>query len=266
MQTLRQWLAPLPSVRSLSGAAAPSAGPFSLAMSSGFFGFFAHTGMLAALSAQGLRPHRVAGSSAGALVAGLWASGLEAEAIVNVLTTMTRDDFWDPGPGIGLLTGRKFDALLRRTMPVVTMEQTRVPVAISVFDILKRQTVALHHGDLPLAIRASCAVPAMFQPVRIAGRSYWDGGILDRPGLAGIPDGERVLFHHIVSRSPWRRLSPASVAIPKRPNMVTLAISNLPRSGPFALPAGQRALALARAATMRALDLPIVDGVVSCSA
>ena len=66
MITLRDWLAE---------------SPFSLAMSSGFFGFFAHTGMLAALEEAGVLPAEVAGSSAGALVAGLWASGIDAPAL-----------------------------------------------------------------------------------------------------------------------------------------------------------------------------------------
>jgi NTE family protein len=246
-QTLRQWLAQ---------------GPFALAMSSGFFSFYAHTGMLATLNAQGFRPRRVSGSSAGALVTGLWASGMEAEAMANVLTTISRDDFWDPGPGMGLLTGKKFDALLRRIMPVTQLQQARVPASISVFDILKRQTIVLTSGDFPSAIRASCAVPAMFQPVNIAGRSYWDGGIGDRPGLRGIPDGERVLLHNITAKSPWRRFAPKSLSVPTRKNMVTLEITDLPRSGPFALDAGQRALAMARDATSRALDLPVVDGIV----
>jgi NTE family protein len=68
-----------------------------------------------------------------------------------------------------------------------------------------------------------------------------------------------VLFHHIASKSPWRRTPPAP---PTRPGMVTLVIEGLPRSGPFRLDAGRRALALARDATDRALDAPIEGGVV----
>jgi NTE family protein len=160
-----------------------------------------------------------------------------------------------------LLAGGKFDALLRRILPVTTFEACRVPIAISVFEILRARTVALTHGDLPLAIRASCCVPAMFHPVRIAGRAYWDGGIRDRPGLAGVPRGERVLYHHISSRSPWRR--ERDLAIPEREHMVTLVIEDLPRSGPFKLAAGRAAMHRARAATRAALDQPLPpDGVV----
>jgi NTE family protein len=226
-------------------------GPFTLVMSSGFFSFFAHTGMLMGLG--GLRPQMVAGSSAGALVGGAWAAGLEPEGLAARLRGLRRDDFWDPAPGAGLLAGRKFDRLLRDMLPVTAIDRCRVPVRISAFAIARRATEVLAGGDLAHAIRASCAVPGLFLPVWIGQRAYWDGGILDRPGLAGVPDGERVLFHHIVSRSPWRRVTPAP---PARANMVTLALPDLPRSGPFRLEAGVRAMELAREATLRALQNP----------
>jgi NTE family protein len=242
--TLGQWLAQ---------------GPFGLAMSSGFFGFFAHTGMLSALAARELVPSHAAGSSAGALVAGAWAAGLPCDALADELARLERAHFWDPAPGAGLLAGKRFDALLRAMLPVAEIERCRVPLRISVFDILARRTAVLERGDLPAAIRASCAVPGMFQPVWIDRRPYWDGGILDRPGIAGAPPG-RLLFHHLASRSPWRVL--AAPPIPRRDGLVALVLEDLPRSGPFRLEHGRRALRLAREATLRALDRPIEDGVV----
>jgi NTE family protein len=239
-----------------------AAQPFALAMSSGFFSFFAHTGMLGSLTRSGLAPNLVAGSSAGALVGGAWAAGLDVQALEDRLLALRRDDFWDPAPGAGLLAGRKFDRLLRDLLPTTAMGACRVPVRISAFDIRGRATAVLRDTDLAHAIRASCAVPALFHPVWIGRRAYWDGGILDRPGLAGIPAGERVLFHHISSKSPWR----VRLDVPRRAGMVTLVIDDLPRSGPFRLDAGRRALELARTATLRALDAPIVDGVVRLAA
>lgn len=234
-------------------------GPFGLAMSSGFFSFYAHTGMLSALEARGLAPSHVAGSSAGALVAGAWAAGVSCAELAEVLARLERADFWDPGLGAGLLAGKKFDALLRGMLPVAEIERCGVPLRISVFDILARRTAVLERGDLPAAIRASCAVPGMFQPVWIGGRPYWDGGILDRPGIAGVPPG-RLLFHHIASRSPWRVAG--APRVPRRDQLVTLVLEGLPRSGPFRIEAGRRAMAVAREATERALERPIEDGLV----
>lgn len=238
-------------------------GPFGLAMSSGFFSFYAHTGMLAALLDRGLAPAHVSGSSAGAMVTGVWAAGAEHGELERFLLTMRREDFWDPGFGAGLLSGKKFDALLRRFLPIERIEQCRVPVRISAFDILARKTVVLDRGDLSTAIRASCAVPAMFQPVWIDRRPHWDGGILDRPGLAGVPPG-RVLFHHISNHAPWSRRN-APLSIPTRAGMTTLVLDDLPSVSPFRLDGGPHALEAARAATARALDLPIEHDLVRLS-
>jgi NTE family protein len=227
--------------------------PFVLALSSGFFAFFAHAGMLEVLVERGLSPRMIAGSSAGALVGGTYAAGVPVRGLTERLAALRRSDFWDPAPGAGLLAGRRFDRVLRELLPISTFDACPLPVRISVFDIARRRTEVLGDGDLAHAIRASCAVPGMFHPVWIARRAYWDGGILDRPGLAGVAPGERTLLHHIASRSPWRR----SRAAPRRSGMVTFAIAGLPRSGPFRLDAGRRALELAREATRRALDATV---------
>src|SRR5215475_7442622 len=112
--------------------------PFTLVMSSGFFGFFAHTGVVSVLEEQGLRPARIAGSSAGALVGALWGSGIPAPRIREELLELRREHFWDLRPGLGLLGGRKFRELLERALPVRTFEETPVALALSVWDLLAR--------------------------------------------------------------------------------------------------------------------------------
>jgi NTE family protein len=81
--------------------------------------------------------------------------------------------------------------------------------------------------------------------VRIGARSYLDGGILDRPGLASVTAAERVLFHHLPSRSPWRRPGSPALAVPRRQNMHVVAVPGLPRLNPFRLERGPEAIELA---------------------
>lgn len=236
-------------------------GPFALGLSSGFFGFFAHAGMLAALEEAGCRPSRLSGSSAGALVGGVFAAGVRADEIGRTLLALRREDFWDPWPGLGLLRGRLFRRQLEAWLPVRRFEDCPIPVSVTAFDVFGRRTAVLARGDLATAIQASCAAPLLFQPVWIGGRPHLDGGVADRHGLAGLPPG-RLLYHHIASRSPWRRPDSPALRLPDRPDTVSLVIENLPRSGPFRLERGREALALARDATRRALDLPIAGGAV----
>lgn len=229
--------------------------PFTLTLSAGFFGFFAHAGALAALEEAGLRPARVTGSSAGALIAGLWAGGADPRAIEEELSGLRREHFWDPSPGFGLLRGRRFRRRVEGLMTARTFEAARVPAALSVWDVLTRRTVVRDRGELAGAICASCAFPGLLQPVWIEGRPYLDGGIADRPAQSALRPGERVLFHHLPGKSPWRRAAPA---IPWREPMVAIAPLGLPRLGPFRLGEGREAFRLARDHFLRALAGPLV--------
>ncbi|RYE88594.1 MAG: patatin, partial [Myxococcales bacterium] len=232
-----------------------AAEPFALTLSAGFFGFFAHAGLVLALEERGLRPARVSGSSAGALVGGMWAGGMAAGAIVDELQRLDRAMFWDPAPGAGLLRGRRFHDRLAALLPA-TFAGCRVPLAVSVFDLARRRTEVLDRGPLPAALQASCTFPGLLQPVRLGGRLLIDGGVLDRPGLDGMPaTSPRLFYHHIASRSPWRRQQ--DVARPERPGMVALQIDDLPRANPFRLDEGRRALRLAHHAARRALEAPL---------
>lgn len=242
MTTLREWLAE---------------GPFALGMSSGFFGFYAHCGVLSVLEEEGLLPERVAGSSAGALVTGAWAAGIDARDLAEELRGLRREDFWDPAPGPGLLRGRLFRRRLERLLPVRDLADGRVPAAVSVYDVLRRRVRVLSEGPAAPALHASCAVPLMFHPVRHAGGLLVDGGVRDRPGLTGLGDHPRVLFHHLASRSPWRRRDSEALRIPRRDGLVTLVVDPLPRVGPFKLHLGPVAFETARRATREALSRAI---------
>lgn len=215
--------------------------PFTLALSAGFFGFYAHAGLLAALTDAGLRPAQIAGASAGALVGGLWAGGQAPHEIADGLLSLDRGDFWDPSPGLGLLRGRKFQEILEGYIGRQDVAALRVPAAMSVYDVVKRRAVAPSKGDLATLIRASCAVPVMFHPVWMRGRPFVDGGVTDRYGFAGVKDGERVFYHHLAARSPWRRADSPGLAVPARRNMRSLVIDDLPSVHPFAMPRGQAA-------------------------
>ena len=232
---------------------------FTLAMSSGFFSFFAHAGMLAALLANDCKPAAITGSSAGALVGACWASGMSIDAIKQSLLSLKKEDFWDPGLGAGVLKGARFRAMLAESLNARTIEECQVPLALSAFDCLRHETEVFRRGDLVDCVYASCAFPVLFQPIRIGNSWYLDGGIADRPALAAITPGQRVLYHHIKSRSPWRRKNSPTLAIPHRENMQSIALDNIPRVGPNRLSEGPRAFAAAYESTFNILGEPCDD-------
>jgi NTE family protein len=240
--TLRDWL---------------RARPFTLTMSAGFFSFFAHVGVISVLADEGLLPARITGASAGAIAGALWGAGCDVEMMKQRLFALKKADFWDPGLGLGFLKGERFRDLLSEMAPVALLEDCAIPVTISVYQIASRETKLIATGDIGRVVLASSCVPFLFQPVRLNGRLHYDGGILDRPGLAGTQPDERVFYHHITSRSPWRRQNSSSLQIPQRDNLVTLAIPDLPRAGPNKLERGPVAFAQAREAMQVALERPL---------
>jgi NTE family protein len=220
--------------------------------------------MLSALLEADLVPTRVSGSSAGALIAGLWAAGLDPSQLAQELRKLTRKAFWDPAPGLGMLRGRLFRELLHSLLPVKTFADTRVPLAISVYEPLRHRTLALTEGELAPAIQASCAVPLMFHPVRIGERYLLDGGVLDRWGMYGMPTG-RVLYHHLTATK-WRSKNSPSMRLPRGEGVYSLAIHGMPRPSPVRLDLGLKALDLAYERTRFALEQPVLDGAVTVHA
>jgi NTE family protein len=246
-----------------------AAEPFTLVLSAGFFGFYAHAGVIAALDQAGLRPRRIVGTSAGAITGGMWAAGVELGVIIELLGALRREDFWDPswrshgadpGTRFGLLRGRKLDALLADALAhgdgaVEYIEDCPTALAIVTHELRRRSTVVHERGLLRPAIRASCALPIMFGPVRIDGRLHADGGISDRPGFSALAADERTLYHHLPHRSLWPR--PSGREADDRCETArrrVLSIDELPRVHPGALDRGPIALARARDHTLRWLE------------
>lgn len=272
----RRSTSPAISSGSPSGGAGPGtreswlrAAPFTLALSGGYFGHYAHAGFLAALDACGVRPSRVVGVSSGALSGGLWAAGLPGDELVAEMVRTRRADFWDLAfPWVGLLPGRRFDALLDgllRPLGVETHEQCAIPFAAVVCD-LRMRTHVIDRGTLRTAIRASCAVPPLFRPVRHDGRWLLDGGLRDRMGEIALAPRERVL-QFVLPHAPGpggRRQVPEVARTPATPDgrRRVLCLADLPAPNPRRMELGAAAAEHARVATrewLRGTDAPPAD-------
>ena len=179
-----------------------------LALSAGYFGFYHQAGVLKALIDAGVRPVRISGNSAGALTAGMYASGLEPDEIKNKLLSLHRKDFWDmqwplSDNGFGVLGGNRFQDELARAVCVDTFEACRIPLTVAAYDLEAGRIRYLSSGPLVPAIYASCALPYLFKPVKINGRRLWDGGFAEKTPLAPFvfsDDVDLVLISYLPPR------------------------------------------------------------------
>lgn len=142
---------------------------------------FAHVGVIQVLEANGIRPQLVTGTSAGSLVATLYASGRSAAELERTALTMDEallTDWSMPLTGRGLLRGEALARYVRQAVGGKLIEQMSFPLGILATDLGNGRGVLFRRGDAAQAVRASSAVPGVFQPVAIAGREYVDGGLV----------------------------------------------------------------------------------------
>lgn len=152
-----------------------------LALGGGAARGFAHVGVIQVLEEAGIKADLVTGTSAGSLVAALHASGRNGAQLQRIAETMDEAAFTDwtlPLFNRGMLRG---DALARYVHQQVggrKIEELPLPLGILATDLQSGQGVLFERGDIATAVRASSAVPGLFQPVRITGREYVDGGLV----------------------------------------------------------------------------------------
>ncbi len=152
-----------------------------LALGGGAARGFAHVGVLQVLEEAGIKADLVVGTSAGSVVAALYASGKTGSQLQVVAETMEEASITDwtvPLLGRGMMRG---DALARYVSAQTggrRIEDLRIPLGIVATDLHSGQGVLFQRGDVGTAVRASSSVPSVFEPVRIGTREYVDGGLV----------------------------------------------------------------------------------------
>jgi NTE family protein len=135
--------------------------------------------VLQVLEEQGIRPDLIVGTSAGSMVAAMWASGKGGVELGSLAMSMDEGAIADWAyPGRGLLRGEALARYVREHTEGRQIETMVVPLGILATDLGSGQPILFRRGDPGIAVQASSAVPAVFQPVRIGGREYVDGGLV----------------------------------------------------------------------------------------
>jgi NTE family protein len=161
---------------------------YALAMSPGFFQFYALTGVLHAFEDYDcLHPTHISGSSAGALVGGFLASGMKPSRMIDLVLKIKRQDIWDLGGIGGLLKGQLFQRALENDLDIRNIEECLIPFGTTAWEVFGFQTKIITTGDLATAIRASCTFPLLFQPALVDGSLCIDGGVFDTSGMMALP-------------------------------------------------------------------------------
>jgi NTE family protein len=152
-----------------------------LALGGGAARGFAHIGVIKALEARNVKVDLLSGTSAGSVIAALSASGMNGIAINKLALTMDEASISDwamPFRTRGFLQGVALQNYLNKTLDNKPIEKMAKPLGIVATDLKTGQPILFRRGNTGIAVRASCSVPSIFEPVKIGGHEYVDGGLV----------------------------------------------------------------------------------------
>lgn len=164
----------------------PKAAPtvkIGLALGGGAARGFAHIGVIKMLETHGIVPDIVVGTSAGSLVGALYAAGNDGFALQRLALAMEEaaiSDWSVPlfAKASGVLKGEALQNYVNRTLGNQPIERLKKPFGAVATDLQSGEPILFRRGNTGSAVRASSAVPGLFQPVRIGERAYVDGGLV----------------------------------------------------------------------------------------
>jgi NTE family protein len=173
-------------------------GKIGLALGGGGARGLAHIPMLELLDELNIQPDYIAGTSIGAVIGVMYASGMSGLQIRQLIDrlTVSKDESWlsglfdsnekrwwnligvELGRG-GLIESDAFIAFLEKTMGASRFEQLNIPMKVVATDFWKREQIVFETGSLGPAIQASIAIPGLFSPIQYRGRVLVDGGLVN---------------------------------------------------------------------------------------
>ena len=140
---------------------------------------FAHVGVIKALESQGVKVDLLAGTSAGSMVAALYAAGYDGFQLQRLSLDMKESMVSDWSlPNRGFLRGEALQEFVNKAVQNRPIEKLDRKLGIVATDLDSGKAVVFERGDTGMAVRASSSVPGVFQPVKISGREYVDGGLV----------------------------------------------------------------------------------------
>jgi NTE family protein len=145
---------------------------------------FAHIGVIRVLEQEKVPVDLVVGSSVGSLIGAMWAAERDSFELEWSAFQLEKDDLFDFGIanavlGMGYAKGEKLEAFVRAKVKPANIEQLKVPFAAVATDLNWGTRVVLDRGPVARAVRASSAIPGVFEPVMHQGKLLVDGGVVD---------------------------------------------------------------------------------------
>ena len=140
---------------------------------------FAHVGVLKILESHNIPIHMIVGTSVGSFVGSLYAYGYDAYQLQTMSFSLQREDLIDLTlPDNGFVKGEKLEKYINWALKNTPIEKLRIPFYAIATNVQTGEETIFGMGNTGMAVRASCSIPGIFQPAKIADGTYVDGGVV----------------------------------------------------------------------------------------
>jgi NTE family protein len=165
----------------VTGAARPK---IALVLGGGAARGFAHVGVIRALEQERVPIDMIVGTSVGSLIGAIYASDMNSFELEWTAFSLGKDDlldyaFFSAITGMGLAKGDKLEEFVKTKVTTTNIENLKLPFAAIATDLNRGTRVVLDKGPVARAVRASSAIPGVFNPVDYQGKLLVDGGVMD---------------------------------------------------------------------------------------
>ncbi len=149
-----------------------------LALSGGSIRGFAHLGVLKIIEEHQIPVHMIAGTSIGAIIGALYASGYSVKELISITSRIRwKHLFQFPTSPAGISSGEPIERLLKRVIPHDSFDKLGVPFQAVVTNITQGKSLSFGEGSLSAAIRMSATFPGIYSPMEQAESLMMDGGL-----------------------------------------------------------------------------------------
>ncbi|MBC8321028.1 MAG: patatin-like phospholipase family protein [Bacteroidetes bacterium] len=153
-----------------------------LVLGGGAFHGMAHIGVIKVLEDEGIPIDLIVGTSAGSMVGALYAENPHIDSLIPLAMSTTTGNVFDFSlfrSREGFISGKRLQKYINNIIKVQNIEETEIPFVAVTTDIELGLTVALKAGPIAPSVNASCAIPGIFEPLKMYGTTFVDGGVLD---------------------------------------------------------------------------------------
>ena len=140
---------------------------------------FAHIGVLKVLESHKIPIHMIVGTSAGSFVGSLYAYGYTPFELQTIAFGIQKDDVADYiMPDNGFIKGEKIEIFINSKVKYTPIDKFKIPFYAVATNIQTGEEMVFGVGNTGKAVRASCSIPGIFNPVVISNKHYVDGGVV----------------------------------------------------------------------------------------